>query len=260
MKYAFIDVETTGLEIGTDRIIQVAAVLEGGGATFAKLVNPLRPVPREALEITGLDPAEIGQAQPWSVVGPEFVSFVAGRTLVGYNIAAFDLPIIRAELGRIGADAEAIPYETPVFDLLQWWRHFDGYSLENAIRRYTELDADNIDFHDALGDTQPLEALMRGMRVRFGLLERRFQEINKLVTADFATPDGKLRYDDEGEVIYNFGKHKGKRVRDQPSYGDWVIGNVKNPHVVRVVSHITQQGQAWRNKAATQSRRSTPSR
>jgi len=103
---AVVDVETTGLDPKTDRVIEIAIIhMQGGEVTgrYATLVNPDRDVPDEVQKLTGIDPQQLVTAPRFAAVAAEVQQWLEGRVFVAYNLA-FDHAFVSAELARTGAE------------------------------------------------------------------------------------------------------------------------------------------------------------
>jgi len=122
-----IDLEATGTDPETARIIRVAAFrFEPGGsepggsepggseepsATFTSVVDPGEPVPPQVLELTGLDPGQIADAQRWPFVAGRLSDLIEDADLAGYNLRKYDLPLLEAEYNRMGDPSQGRPTE-----------------------------------------------------------------------------------------------------------------------------------------------------
>lgn len=122
-----IDTETTGTDPATARVWEIGLFwpnLGERGMTSSTLINPGEPLPPEVIELCGLGPADleaIAASRPFDQVGERLLGLLSRKILIGYNLLAFDLPLLRAELARAGVDPGAL--DEPAIDVLVWLRH-----------------------------------------------------------------------------------------------------------------------------------------
>lgn len=248
----FYDLETTGLDPDAARIVELAAV-DGreasagagvgsgpaqttlwGGATDPVpepschlLFHPGVPIPEDASRVHGITDDDVADAPRFRDRAPEVQRLFEGRTLCGYNLRAFDTPLLDAELRRAeqpGLDLDGVRE----IDLYRVWseleptegRGYRGYrTLEAAVERY--LGRELIDAHGAAADALVLPELLAAVRDVHGLDRDELVELS--APASEVDRAGKLRRED-GEVVFAFGRHAGDPVARHPDYVDWMLG------------------------------------
>ncbi|MFT6321861.1 MAG: DNA polymerase-3 subunit epsilon [Granulosicoccus sp.] len=221
----FFDLETTGVSITQDRIVQIGAIkVNPDGTEEIKnvLVNPTIPIPAGATEIHGISDADVQDKPLFRQVAKSFASWLSGCDLAGYNSDNFDVPMLIEEFMRVEI---AFPEkETKFIDVLKIERKVNSHKLGETYQRYTGEELEGA--HDALIDIyatikifhQQLEQnehLPTGAAAIEAFCQGEFQRV------DFA---GKL-YEKEGQVYWRFGKHKDQLVSETKSYCNWVLGS-----------------------------------
>lgn len=141
-RWLIFDIETTGLDPETDRVVQIAAVCVDGGAItheWVALVNPGRPIPDAASAIHGITDELVSSAAPFSAIAERLEELARGRVLMGYNASRFDAPFVRAELQRAGRPVGTrIPVDPLVWlrEIDRWVKGAGRHKLEVACRRW----------------------------------------------------------------------------------------------------------------------------
>ena len=224
---AFIDLETTGINLSNDRIVEIAIIKimpDGTRTTKRKLLNPQVPIPREASDIHGITDEMVKDAPSFKDVGNEIKQFLEGCDLGGYNSNRFDIPILMEEFLRIGLtvdltdrkmiDVQHIFYTMEPRTLTAAYKFFCGKELEGAHGAETDINA-------------TVEVLMSQLE-RYTQLGNSVESILKVIgeekVVDYARRFG---YNDKGVVVFNFGKYKDRSVEEvlkkDPSYYDWMM-------------------------------------
>jgi len=215
----FFDVETTGLEVSQgDRIVQIAYKVHGK-EPFVSLVHPQRRIPKETSDIHGIKDEDVAMAPTFPELMPHIIQdFMQATVLCAYN-GSFDLTFLAEEFGMAGVEFPA-PHHV-LLDPYKIMAADHPRTLANCYKTYIGHDADADKLHDAAYDTHLLEQITERM------IERTDGDAHSLavqfggVIVDAA---GKLTMDDDGEIVYAFGKHKGVRVADEKSYARWMLG------------------------------------
>lgn len=212
---AVFDIESTGLNPRTDRIIELSIVrLEPTGERVVKtwLVNPEIPIPHEATEIHGITDKEVATKPPFLFIVDEVDSFLADCDLGGYNLLHFDIPMLEEEFARCGRDLGV--NSRHVIDAQKIFHKKEPRDLSAAVRFFCGREHDGA--HGAEADAVATLDVIEGEYARYDDLpstlaevEREFNNIDT-TNADRA---GRFRWDN-GDIIVNFGKKKGARLRD----------------------------------------------
>jgi len=226
---AIFDLETTGLNITSDRIIEIAIIrveIDGSESEYLRRVNPEMPIPAEVSAIHGIFEADIVDAPNFAEIAGEVVAFIGESDLAGYNSNKFDIPVLAEELMRAGSDFDVSSRR--FVDVQNIFHKMEQRTLAAAYQFYCEKPMENA--HNALYDARVTLDVFRSQLDRYDTLENDVDYLSSFSKAgnynllDFA---GRLAINEHGEAIYNFGKHKGKTIRDvmrsEPGYCGWML-------------------------------------
>ena len=221
---AFFDLETTGTNIATDRIVEISIVKifpDGSREILTKRVNPTIPIPEEATAIHGITNEDVANEPTFNEIGREVSAFLTGCDMAGYNIMRFDLPMLVEEMLRAGA--KHFPRQGARFvDAMSIFFEYEKRDLKSALKFY--CDKELTDAHSAEADTLATVDVLSAQIDRYGLGDdiAQLQEISTQgkEIIDYA---GKFTRDEKGNIVFTFGKNKGKRVVDDPGYVDWML-------------------------------------
>jgi len=236
---AFFDLETTGTNISQDRIVEIAIVklLPGGEKVVKDLrINPTIPIPPESTMIHGISDDDVKDAPVFKQVAREFAQFLEGSDLAGFNIIKFDVPLLVEEFLRAEVDFEVS--NRKLIDAQKIFHLMEKRTLSAAYKFYCQKD--HIDAHSAIADTEATLEVFEAQVQRYegqeavnlqgeklGTIENDMGKLHDLTNSNMVDLAGRVVYNDQGEEIYNFGKHKGKRVVDvlneEPQYYDWIM-------------------------------------
>jgi DNA polymerase-3 subunit epsilon len=270
---AFFDLEATGINIGADRIVEISVIkLHPDGSEEVKTwrINPEMPIPIESSLIHGIYDEHIKDEPTFKAVASLVAEFLDNSDLAGYNSNKFDIPMLMEEFLRVGV----------LFDLDN--RHFvdvqnifhqmEQRTLKAAYQFYCKKDI--INAHSAEADTRATMEVLLAQIERYENQEwedkkgnksipvvnhveglHKFTNLNRPV--DFA---GRMAFNDNNEEVFNFGKHKGKRVEDvfnlEPSYYSWMMNGDFPLYTKRKLEQIykrwNDKRQADRQQKATQ--------
>lgn len=228
---AFFDIEATGLTISRDRIVEIAIIKinpDGSKEEFSSLVNPEMEIPKEVIEIHGITNEKVKNSPTFAQLANELVTFLKDADLAGYNSNKFDIPILAEELLRVGNDFDLSSKK--FIDVQNIFHKMEQRTLAAAYQFYCNKEIENA--HSALADTQAT------FEVLFSQLEK-YPDLKADVSflADFSRGHhgdivdfaGRLAKNEQGNIVYNFGKHKGKTVEEvtkiEPGYYGWFVSD-----------------------------------
>lgn len=212
------DLETTGTNVDEDRIVQIAIYKPDTEEWFHSCVNPGVPIPAEASEIHGLTNEMLKDAPTFGDIAQEVLDFIGDRDLCGFNMISFDLPLLMAELRRAGLELDL--FARRMFDAMAIFHHFFKRDLASAVRHYTGEELE--DAHDARADVRATWEVFRAQIERHELgKEVDAHELSMGGRVDLA---GKLVRNDDGQIVFGFGKHKGELVKANRGYARWMMG------------------------------------
>jgi DNA polymerase III subunit epsilon len=235
----FFDIEATGINVAHDRIIEIAVVkVLPSGEIHRKinLLNPTIPIPAESTAIHGITDEKVLGQPTFKEVAKEYARFFEGADLAGFNILKFDVPILVEEFLR--ADVEFDYSRKKIIDSQKIFHLMEKRTLSAAYQFYCQKEMVNA--HSAEADTlASMEVLMSqiekyngldvtdGLNRKMGVIKNDMETLAKLVGDDMVDLAGRMVKNTKGEVIFNFGKHKGKTVekvfKDEPAYYDWMM-------------------------------------
>jgi len=224
----FFDVETTGLDLANDRIIEIAMIKVSeenrDGISYVRRINPEgRVISPEATSKHGMKAEDLAHLPPFKEYAQEIYEFMEDCDIGGYNCKRFDIPILIEEFLRAGIavsiksfkiiDVYKILMKAEPRDLESTYRRFTGKTLENAHSAEADIIA-TMDILDAMEECFALPDTVEGM--------------HEFTFADDDTVDleNKLKRVN-GQILFNFGKYRGKTIQEvnmlDSSYYDWII-------------------------------------
>ncbi|HEY8661821.1 MAG TPA: 3'-5' exonuclease [Hanamia sp.] len=222
----FIDLETTGVNLAIDRVIEIAIVKIFPDKTKQvkhKIVNPQIPIPKSASDIHGITDEHVKDAPTFKEVANELKQFIDNADLSGYNSNRFDIPLLMEEFLRAGINLDMS--NRRMLDVQQIYHMMEKRTLGAAYKFYCEKEL--VDAHSAEADAtatwEILEAQLDKYEHLGGTLDTILQFTGEEKYVDFAR---RFIMDNDVEV-FNFGKHKGRPVVDvlksEPQYYDWMM-------------------------------------
>ncbi|MFZ1689121.1 MAG: exonuclease domain-containing protein [Flavobacteriales bacterium] len=246
---AVFDLETTGLRIGKDRIVQIGIVRmhpDGTRESWESLVDPQMPIPPDATRVHGIRDEDVAGAPKLEELADLLLDKLDGCDLSGFNCLRFDVPFLSEELLRVGRHWDSSIAR--IVDVARVYHKMEPRDLTAAVRFY--LDQDHSAAHNALADVEATAAVLLAQLNKYEALKGDVDFLGDLSGDQNRPPDpaGKLRYDDQKRVILPFGKHAGKAIEDlvhsDPGYLKWMLGNDFPPGTLAVIRNIIQRAQA----------------
>ena len=238
----FFDVETTGLNIGSDRIVEIAMLKiwpDGHQEQLVFLLNPTIPISEQASGIHGITDADVVGKPAFKEIAGQVQAFLKGSDLGGYNSDKFDIPILAEEFARAGFDIDL--KKMNFVDAQVVFFKMEPRTLAAAYRFYCDKDLEHA--HSALADVTATWEVLEAQLSRYNELEPTVEGLAALGQASrFADFAGRIRYNDDGEEVFNFGKHKEKRVLDvfqrEPQYYHWMMDGDFPEYTKRVITRV----------------------
>ena len=243
---AFFDLETTGINIASDRIVEISILKvmpNGKEELYTQRVNPVVQIPKEASDIHGITNEDLLNEPKFNEIAKTVNDFIAGCDLAGFNSNRFDIPLLAEEMlradvdfsmkNRLAVDVQTIFHKMEQRTLSAGYKFYCGKDLEGA--------------HGAEADTLATYEILKAQLDRYEDLENDTTILSEFSTqrkrADFA---GFILFDDNEEEIFSFGKYKGKKVADildqNPGYYNW-IQNADFPlYTKKVLTEIKLRG------------------
>lgn len=225
---ASLDLETTGTDPATSRVVEVGIVKrlpDGGDHVISWRINPSVPIPPDASAIHGVTDADVAPCPPFAEVADDIAATLAGCDLVVFNGRAFDLPLLRAEFTRCGV---AWPCDDAhVIDAFTIYREHERRDLSAAVRFY--CGREHVGAHGAVADARATLDVAFAQVARYpdlaGLDVAALDAASGGRQPTWATTDGKVRWGDDGRAVWGFGKLTGKPVASDRGFASWVLRN-----------------------------------
>lgn len=238
---AFFDLETTGLDISKDRIVEISVLKIGPSGKKDRLhmlINPTIPIDPKASEIHGIYDKDVAEAPTFAQVAKNLAQFIEGCDLAGYNCNRFDIPLLAEEFIRANVDIDL--KSRKVVDVQVIFHKMEQRTLAAAYKFY--CDRELVNAHTAEADTEATFEILEAQLDRYNLKNdidylSGFTSWSRFV--DFA---GRIIYDENKEEVFNFGKYKGKKVTEvlkkDPSYYSWIMNGDFPLYTKRVLTKI----------------------
>lgn len=252
---AVFDIESTGVIVGKDRIIELFILRidpDQSEHEFHALLNPGIPIPPETTEIHGIKDEDVADKPFFKDITGKLQQFLENCDLAGYNSNKFDVPLLVEEFFRAGVDFD---YSKRKFiDIMGIFHKMEPRNLRAAYQFY--CDKDIINAHTAEADTRATWEIFQAQLSRYENREVIDDNGEKSVpivndidalsvfskTNRNADLVGHIAYNKDGIEIFNFGKYKGTPVQDvftkEPSYYDWMMKSQFPESTKRLISQI----------------------
>lgn len=223
---AFIDLETTGTDIGKDKIVEIAIIKimpDGSNVSKVRRINPGIPIPKEAFDIHGISNEDVKDAPLFKEVANELRQFITNCDIAGYNSNRFDIPLLAEEFLRAGQnlDTDGIRF----IDVQRIFHLMEKRTLEAAYMFYCEKALN--DAHSAEADARATYEVLEAQINRYKNLKNDIDSLAKFTAEDDFVDFARRIVRKKGIEIFNFGKYKGKPVREvlkeEPQYYDWMM-------------------------------------
>lgn len=251
----FLDLETTGINIVTDRIVEIALIkVNVDGSEEEKLlrINPEIPIPEEASSIHGIYDDDVANEPTFKEVAKTLAKFLEGCDLGGFNSNRFDIPLLAEEFLR--AEVEIDFKKRKFIDVQAIFHKMEKRTLAAAFKFYCNQEL--VDAHSAMADTKATYEVLKSQLDRYENVEFEdnkgkksvpiVNDIDKL--SEFSSYDrnvdfvGRIVYDENGVECFNFGKNKGvpveKVLQEQPGYFGWILNSEFPLYTKRVLTQL----------------------
>lgn len=222
----FFDVETTGIQITQDRIVEIAMVKimpDGTQKTKRKLINPEMPIPPAVTEVHGITNEMVAQAPTFKEAAAEIKQFLENCDLAGYNSNRFDIPILHQEMYRAGHDLQLSKRKS--VDVQKIFHQMEPRTLSAAYKFYCNKNLENA--HSAEADATATWEIFESQLTRYPQLGNTVDTVMKALGEDDLVDFARRFIRINSVVQFNFGKHKGRAVTEvftiEPQYYDWIM-------------------------------------
>jgi DNA polymerase-3 subunit epsilon len=238
---AFIDLEATGMNLGTDRIVEIAIVriaTDNTRQVKRKLINPEIPIPQVVTDIHGLTNELLKDAPVFKQVANEIKQFLDNCDLGGYNSNRFDIPLLMEEFLRSGIDFDMKGRR--LLDVQRIYHMMEQRTLTAAYKFYCEKDL--VGAHGAEADVVATYEVLEAQLLKYEHLGNTMDSILKFTGEEMIVDFARRFIMENGIEIFNFGKYKGKVVADvlrsEPQYYDWMMKGDFTLHTKQKLTEI----------------------
>ena len=224
----FFDLETTGLDIANDRIVELCYIKvepNGNEESKAMRLNPEKHISESATKVHGISDEDVKDCPTFREIAPALAETLQGCDLAGFNSNKFDIPMLAEEFLRAGVEIDFS--DRRFIDVQNIYHKMERRTLIAAYKYYCGKDLN--DAHSALADTR---ATYEVLQAQLDMYPNDLKNDMDFLS-DFSTMDhnvdlaGRFEYDEKGNEVVNFGKYKGKSVREvlmrDPGYYGWII-------------------------------------
>jgi DNA polymerase-3 subunit epsilon len=239
---AFLDLETTGINIASDRIVEISVLKitpEGKEEWMISRINPEMPIPPKSTAIHGISDADVASSPTFKEIAKNLTSFLEGCDLAGYNALKFDIPVLAEEFLRVNVDfnfrkrkyvdVQVIFFKKEQRTLSAAYQFYCNRSLKEA--------------HSSKADTFATYEVLKAQLDMYTDLGNDVEKLSDFSahnnSADFI---GRIIYDENGVETFNFGKHKGKTVarvfKDDPAYYSWMMNGDFPLYTKKIITEI----------------------
>jgi len=244
---AFFDIESTGLSVSNDRIVEIGIIKVNPDQSEESLtmrLNPQMKISKESEEIHGISQNDIKDCPTFEEASNKILNFIGDADLAGYNSNKFDIPMLLEEFTRAGLDFDMSIRKA--IDVQNIFHKKEQRTLVAAYKFYCDKDIENA--HSAEADIIATYEVLKAQLDKYPDLENdmdflaEFSQNSKNKLLDFA---GRLAINKEGIPIYNFGKHKDKTIKEvfikEPGYHAWMLNNDFPHYTKKVLKEITDK-------------------
>lgn len=236
------DLETTGVDVAKDRIVEISIIKvmpNGDEEVKTRRINPEMPISLQSTAIHGISDDDVKDCPTFKEIAKSLAQFIEGCDIVGYNSIKFDVPMLVEEFLRSGVEIDL--RKRKMIDVQNIFHKMEQRTLSAAYKFYCEKDL--IDAHSAEADTRATYEILKAQLDRYEDLKNDVGYLSEFSTrtrnVDYA---GRIVFNEKDEPVFNFGKHKGKRVKDvltqEATYYSWMMNGDFALDTKRVLTEI----------------------
>ena len=238
----FFDLETTGINIVTDRIVEISYLKiypNGDEESKTRRINPEMPIPKKATEVHGIRDEDVKDCPTFKAIAKSLAGQIEGCDLAGYNSNRFDIPLLAEEFLRAGVDLDLM--KRKFIDVQTIFHKKEQRTLGAAYKFYCDKELDNA--HSAESDTKATYDILQAQLDRYPDLKNDVNFLSEYScfgnNVDFA---GRFIYNEKKEEVINFGKYKGQLatevLKSDPGYYGWVMQGDFPLHTKKIFTAI----------------------
>lgn len=238
----FFDLETTGVDVAKDRIVEISILklhADGKKEIKTRRVNPEMPIPSGASEVHGIYDEDVKDEPTFKAIAKSLATFIGNSDLAGYNSNKFDVPLLVEEFLRVGVDFDI--ESRSLVDVQNIFHKMEQRTLVAAYKFYCNKSLENA--HSAEADNIATYEVLEAQIERYDELENNVQFLS-----DFSRRNrnadlmGRIVFNEENIEVFNFGKHKGRAVSEvlekEPSYYQWMMNGDFPLYTKKVLTSI----------------------
>jgi len=226
------------------------------------LINPGIPIAPEAMAVHGITPEKLKNKPVFAEVAQKIYDFIGNADLGGYNSDRFDVPMLLEEFARVGLDLKIEQRRT--IDVQKIFYKMEPRTLKAALRFYCDKELEGA--HDALADVRATVDVLKGQIEKYDGVDHVDGDgfttsapiVNDMGAISDFTNDKRfvdatmrMKYDPSGEIVFNFGKHIGQKVRDvlrrDPQYSQWILDKDFSVQVKNTIKRLKAEIEASKN-------------
>jgi DNA polymerase-3 subunit epsilon len=240
---AFFDLETTGIDIANDRIVEISILkidISGKEEWLTSRINPGIPIPPAATAIHGISDADVADAPSFNMMASSFANFIGDSDIAGYNALRFDVPLLAEEFLRAGVDFDF--KNRKYIDVQVIFHKKEQRTLVAAYQFYCDKQLN--DAHSAKADTQATYEVLKAQLDTYGDLENDIDKLAEFSDSSGRSVDflGRIVLNTKGEETINFGKYKGKTIAEitqiDKGYLEWILRSDFPLYTKKILSEI----------------------
>ncbi|MBC8488672.1 MAG: 3'-5' exonuclease [Bacteroidetes bacterium] len=256
---AFIDLETTGIDVATDRIVEICIVKlspDGNTEVRTERLNPTIPISAQALAVHGIKDEDVKDKPTFAEIAPALAQFISNCDLAGYNAIKFDIPLLVEEFLRAEVDFDFKGGK--LVDVQNIFHKMEPRTLIAAYKFYCNKELENA--HSAEADTLATFEILKAQLDRYkdtAYKDKKgeitypvINDIQALSEFSYHTKNadliGHIIFDDKNEEVFNFGKYKGQSVegtfKKEPQYYNWMMKSKFPLSTKKVITAIYLRG------------------
>lgn len=223
---AIFDLETTGTNPSTDRIIELSVIkvfTDGNTAEFSQRINPGIPIPPASTAVHHITDSDVADKPSFAQIADNLLALFDGCDIAGYNSNKFDVPLLMEEFKRAGRKFET--GDKHFVDVQNIFYAMEPRTLTAAYRFYCGKELN--DAHSAMGDTRATYEVLMGQLDKYEDLPNDIEQLSRIGQKQTLDLAGRIALNENREAVYNFGKYKGRKVEEifqkDPGYYSWMM-------------------------------------
>ncbi|MBO7284199.1 MAG: 3'-5' exonuclease [Bacteroidales bacterium] len=238
----FFDIESTGLNVATDRIVEISIIKinpDGSEEIKTRRINPTIPISPEAQKVHGISDEDVKNEPTFAQIAKSLAKWMEGCDIAGYNSMKFDIPLLSEEFLR--ADVDFDFRKRKLVDVQNIFHKMEQRTLTAAYKFYCQKDLENA--HSAEADTLATYEILKAQLDKYPDLQNDVKFLAEFSTkSKFVDYAGRIVYNEKDVPVFNFGKHKGRAVTDvlkaEPSYYSWMMNGDFTRDTKKVLTEI----------------------